>query len=245
MVPFLYFFYGHPDWSGTFVAEAVEVTVAHATSLAIILPTAIAGVAAYARARLVEWRATLPIAAGSLAGAALGALLAPMLPGDALRLGFGIFLIATGVQLLRPQAARPPQPLHTPLLPLVAAGIGVGVFSALLGVGGGLMSIPVLLHVVHLDIRKLAATSLGIVCFAAAAGTLTYALSGAVQGTPPGSAGYIDVATALPLAAGALVAAPLGAKANQRVGRAALRRIFGITFLVLGARLIIVALPLG
>ncbi|HET6602844.1 MAG TPA: TSUP family transporter, partial [Xanthomonadaceae bacterium] len=64
-------------------------------------------------------------------------------------------------------------------------------------------------------------------------------------GMPPGSAGFVDVHTALPLALGAMLAVPMGARVNQRIGRTALRRIFGVSFLLLGARLVMVTLPLG
>ena len=246
LVPFLYFFYGHPAWSGASVAATLEVTVAHATSLAIILPTAILGVATYARTGLVAWRAALPLALASLVGAVLGARLALALPGELLRLGFGVFLVATGVQLLGTPRAPAPRPLRTSPVLMIPAGLGIGVFSALLGVGGGLVAIPVLLHVVRLDLGRVAATSLAVVVFAAAAGAATSALSGpAVAGVPAGSAGFVDVRTALPIAVGAMAAVPLGAWANQRIGRTALRRIFGVSFLLLGARLVMVTLPFG
>ena len=38
IVPFLYFFYGHSSWSGWAIDPDMEATIAHATSLAVILP---------------------------------------------------------------------------------------------------------------------------------------------------------------------------------------------------------------
>src|SRR5690606_37573777 len=66
IVPFLYFFYAHPVWGGVTFDPALHATVAHATSLFIIIPTAIVGTITYSRAGLVSWRAVLPIAAFSL-----------------------------------------------------------------------------------------------------------------------------------------------------------------------------------
>lgn len=243
LVPFLYFFYGHPAWRGATVAAGVEAAVAHATSLAIILPTAVLGVATYARSGFVAWRAVLPIAGASMVGAAFGARLAVALPDELLRLGFGLFLIATAVQLTgRPRSADE-LPLRTSPAYTIPAGLGIGVFSALLGVGGGLVAIPVLLYLIRLDLSRVAATSLAVVAFASAAGTVTYGLSGSgIAGVPPGSVGYVDLATALPMALGAIASVPLGTWANRRVEPHVLRRVFAVLFLVLGIRLVVMSL---
>ena len=43
IVPFLYFFYAHPEWTNFVFPESLHVTVAHATSLLVIFPTAVRG----------------------------------------------------------------------------------------------------------------------------------------------------------------------------------------------------------
>jgi uncharacterized protein len=112
--------------------------------------------------------------------------------------------------------------------------------SALLGVGGGVVAIPMLLYVVRLDVQRVAATSLAVVAFAAAAGTITYIVNGfGDHGLPPGSLGYVHVTAALPILVGSLLTVRLGARANQRVNRRTLRYVFGSLVLVLGARLVL------
>jgi uncharacterized membrane protein YfcA len=200
-------------------------------------------VATYARSGYVAWRAVLPIAGSAVIGAAFGARVAVVLPAELLRLGFGLFLVATSIQLASKPRSGAELPLRTSAAYTVPAGLGIGVFSALLGVGGGLVAIPVLLYLIRLDLGRVAATSLAVVAFASAAGTLTYALSGpGIAGVPPGSIGYVDVATALPMALGAMASVPLGARANRRVEPRLLRRGFAVLFLVLGIRLVVVSL---
>jgi uncharacterized protein len=116
----------------------------------------------------------------------------------------------------------------------------VGLFSALLGVGGGLVAIPLLLYVVRLGVERLAATSLAIVVVAATSGTLTYVVSGlgAAQ-LPVGSVGYVHVAAALPMLPGAMLAARFGARLNQRLDPRQLRWAFAVLFLLLGGRLLV------
>jgi uncharacterized protein len=240
IVPFLYFFYANSGWSGVIFPEAMHATVAHATSLFIIVPTALVGTLTYARAGLVAWRAVLPIAIFSALSAASGALLAARVPQQMLKLGFGVFLLFTAVQLVRKRAVKEdaaPGPRVT--LPLAAAtGVLVGVLSALLGVGGGLVAIPLLLYVVRIDVEQVAATSLAIVVVAATAGTITYMSSGTgAADLPDGSLGFVHVAAALPMLPGAMLAARWGAKLNQRLDARRLRVTFALLFTLLGARL--------
>jgi uncharacterized protein len=239
IVPFLYFFYGHAVWSGVSLPQELHATVAHATSLFIIVPTAVAGTLTYARAGLVAWRAVWPIATFSIASAALGAIVATRMPQEALRFGFGIFLLFTAAQLVTRRRGGSAGTDIRLGLPLAAVtGLLVGLLSALLGVGGGLVAIPLLLHVVRLDIAEVAATSLAIVVVAATAGTLTYMAAGsAASGLPVGSIGFVHVAAGLPMLPGAMLAARLGARLNQRLDPRALRLTFAVLFVILGARL--------
>lgn len=240
IVPFLYLFYASPGWSGVQVSPVLATTVAHATSLFIIVPTALRGTWAYHRAGLVSWRAALPIAAGAMASAVVGALLAPVVPQHALRIAFGGLLTYTGFDLARGERrgvereGRRPSPWTS-----LAAGLLVGVFSAMLGVGGGVIAIPLLIYVVGLDLQKVAATSLAIVMFSALAGTITYAASGVGAGAPPGSIGYVHITAALPILFGSVLSVRWGATLNQRLGRRRLRRLFSVLFLGLGIYLIV------
>jgi uncharacterized protein len=240
IVPFLYFFYGHAGWSGVDLPVALHATMAHATSLFIIVPAAAVGTLTYARAGLVAWQAVAPIAAFAVMAAAAGALLAARVPQELLRLGFGAFLIFTAANLLAPRPSSAAGPLRTNLLASAVTGTLVGLFSALLGVGGGLVAIPLLLYVVRLGVERLAATSLAIVVVAATSGTLTYVVSGlgAAQ-LPVGSVGYVHVAAALPMLPGAMLAARFGARLNQRLDPRQLRWAFAVLFLLLGGRLLV------
>jgi uncharacterized protein len=239
-VPFLYLFYEHATWSGVLLPEGMQATVAHATSLFIIVPTAIIGTATYARAGLVAWRAALPIAGFSVLAAGAGALLGAHVAQELLKLGFGVFLLFTAVQLSRHRRTAPGGPARLGLPIMVTTGVLVGLLSALLGVGGGLVAIPLLLGVVRLEVEKVAATSLAIVVVAAGAGTITYMSVGAgMPQLPAGSIGFVHVAAALPMLPGAMLAARWGARVNQRLDARRLRLVFALLFTLLGARLII------
>lgn len=242
MVPFLYFVYDSlagtlgPDW--TFAGD-LHATVAHATSLFVIVPTAALGAWSYHRSGRVSWRTAIPIGVSSIAGGIVGANIAILLPASVLKLAFGVFLLVTAAQLTRERKGAGDRPLRLSPWVTIPVGLTVGIFSALLGVGGGLVAIPLLLYVVGLPIEKVAATSLAVIVFAASAGTVTYVLSGAGHpGLPTGSLGYVHVPAGLPLMIGSLVTVRLGARVNQRMNVKTLRTLFALLLLVLGIRLV-------
>ncbi len=240
IVPLLYFFYAHAGWSGLRLAPDLQVVVAHATSLFVIVPTSALGTWTYHRAGAVAWRAALPIAAFSVVAALAGSQLAPLIPAALLKLGFGLLLLVSGARLIRsgtPDETRSGRP-H--LVVGAISGLAVGLMSALLGVGGGVVAIPILVYFVGLPIRKVAATSMAIIAFTATAAVVGYAVAGAGEtGLPPGSVGYVHLLAGLPVLGGALAAVSLGARLNQSLDTGRLRLIFGILFILLGARLAI------
>lgn len=239
IVPLLYFFYAHPAWSGVTVPSELQAVVSHATSLLVIVPTSILGVWTYHRAKLVEWRAALPIAATSVLAAFAASQVTPSIPAPALKLGFGLLLAVSGGRLLRSGSGRQ-TPGRTHLAVAVLGGVAVGSLSSLLGVGGGIVAIPILVYLVGLPLKKVAATSMGIVVFTALAGVIGYAVGGPPPGAMPvGSVGYIHVMAGLPIMVGAVAAVGLGARVNQALGAKRLQTLFGLLFLVLGLRLVI------
>ena len=239
-VPFLYFFYAHPAWSHALLRSELHTTVAHATSLFVIIPTAIIGTRSYAKARLIVWRAAIPIAVVSIFSAIAGARAALILPGPALRVAFGLFLILTAIQLLRTRRTEEDKPLHITAPVVGLTGALVGFLSGLMGIGGGAVASPLLINVIGVRLKQAAATSLAIVALASIAGTTTYVLSGLhITGMPAGSVGYVHVAAALPILVGSMISVRWGTIVNQRLHTNALRRLFATFFFVLGAYLIV------
>ncbi len=242
MVPLLYLLLDHPEWSAILVPAQYQAVVAHATSLFVIVPTAVAGLLAYHRSGLVAWRVALPMAATAVLAAMLGVQVAVRLPPEALKAAFGLFLMASGLNLLR-ASHKEVSPLEAPrasLLVAVVGGLLIGFITSLLGVGGGIVAIPILIYLVRLDIRKVAATSLGIVVFSALTAACTYGVAGWHHPQlPPGSAGYIFLPAGLALLPGAVLTARWGAKLNQRMNPRGLKVLFGMVFLLVGLRLLL------
>ncbi len=106
---------------------------------------------------------------------------------------------------------------------LVAIGLAAGVFSALFGVGGGIVAVPLLILVVGLPERVATATSLLAIAITASAGTLVFAMRGEVE------FGYAAL-VGLPAAAGALA----GTAWQQRVRTSTLTYGFAVLLTAIG-----------
>ena len=87
--------------------------VAEGTSLAVIVPTAVAGVIVHIRHRNVSLRAGALMAVGGIAGAVLGASLALALDAEVLRRIFAVLVAAMGTRYVL-QAIRKEEPAEAP-----------------------------------------------------------------------------------------------------------------------------------
>jgi uncharacterized membrane protein YfcA len=101
------------------------------------------------------------------------------------------------------------------VLRLVAIGLAAGVFSALFGVGGGIVAVPLLILFTGLPERVSTATSLGAIGITALAGTVFFAIRGDVD------VGYAAL-VGIPAAAGAVA----GTAIQQRVTVGVLTYLF-------------------
>ena len=110
---------------------------------------------------------------------------------------------------------------------LVVIGLVAGVFSALFGVGGGLIAVPLLIVLAHLPERVATATSLGAIGITAFAGVVAYAVRGEVD------VGYAAL-VGLPAAAGAF----LGTSLQQRITTRSLTYGFAVLLVGVGTWLL-------
>lgn len=109
-----------------------------------------------------------------------------------------------------------------------ALGGAAGFLSGLLGVGGGIVMVPILVLAFSFGQHRAHATSMGAILPIAAAGTITFA-----------AAGSIDYAVAGMLALGAVVGAPLGVRLLARLPERVLRGVFVVGSVIAGVRLVV------
>jgi uncharacterized protein len=113
------------------------------------------------------------------------------------------------------------------MLRLLAIGLVAGVFSALFGVGGGIVIVP-LLVAVGVSARAATGTSLAAISLTAAAGATAYALHGDVK---PGAAALVGIPAVFGVIGGVAL--------QQRLARRTLTLGFALLLTAVGIRLLV------
>lgn len=218
------------------VDPAASMHMAVASSLAIIVMTSLSSVRSHWRRGGVRWNIAGAMTPGIVLGALAGALLAAWISGELLRLIFASFLLAVA---LRMALSRDIQ--RTLSLPgsagLGAAGGGIGLISALVGIGGGSLTVPFLAKC-GIGMREAVGTSAACGLPIALAGTLGYVLSGWGNPlVPDWSSGYVFWPAVLAVAVTSTLLAPVGAMLSYRLPAILLRRLFAMLLGLMAIRL--------
>lgn len=219
-------------------ADGVLMHLAIGTSLATIVLTAISSMRAHHRRGAVDWPVFRRLTPGIAVGALLGAVIADFMPAQALRLFFGVFELAVAAQIGLNLMASPHRRLPGGV-GMSAAGVVIGALSAVVGIGGGTLTVPFLVWC-NVALRKAVATSSATGLPIAVAGAVGFVLTGwNAPDLPPGSTGYLYWPALAGIAAASLVFAPLGARLAHTLPVDTLRRFFAIFLAVLGVRMLL------
>lgn len=150
--------------------------IAVGTTLPVIIPTALTGVWTYTRSGFVDRRFVVVAAAAGGCFAVLGALATKLIPGEILLVVTAALILFLALRMLpTPSTLHPPR--WRPSLPLFAViGAASGLLAGLLGIGGGVVLVPVLTVVLRFPLKTALGTSLAVVAAQAIPGTVVHAL---------------------------------------------------------------------
>ncbi|MFC1553586.1 sulfite exporter TauE/SafE family protein [candidate division KSB1 bacterium] len=184
--------------------------------------------------KLVLWKGVFPIAFFSILGALSGATFAARISSpDLLRL-FGIVMLFSSVRMFiefkKDDIAKP----RFNYLYLGLTGYFTAILSSMVGVGGGILTIPIMIYLLHFPVRKVTGTSSGIIIFTAIASVSGYIINGWNNPyLPEGSFGFVYLPAGIPLLIGALIGVPLGTRINLSISTKYIKRIFGVVLFLL------------
>ncbi|WP_328987816.1 sulfite exporter TauE/SafE family protein [Thiorhodovibrio winogradskyi] len=122
---------------------------------------------------------------------------------------------------------------------LPATGTGIGAVSAVIGIGGGSMTVPFLARL-GLSMRQAVGTSSACGVPIALFGAIGFVWSGLGRdGLPAHSLGFVYYPAVLVLLLGSVPLAPVGAAMAHRLPTRLPRRIFGTLLILISARLLL------
>lgn len=224
-----------------------------AISLAVVFFNALSGTAAYARMGRVDYTTGSTFALATVPGAVAGVFATSLFargPFDIL-LGILLLLLAAWISLRPAVADQAPaegeQLTHRTVVDvagttytyaydrrigLALSGV-VGFLSSMLGIGGGIIHVPVMVGLLHIPAHVATATSHFILTLTSFTGSLVHVLRGDFRGVVPQTAA---------LSVGVIAGAQVGARLSNRLRGTLIVRLLAVALAVVGIRLIVGAL---
>ena len=218
------------------VPQDAAMHAALASSLASIVLTAASSARAHARRGSVLWPTVAWMVPGLLLGAWLGSGLAVALDDGVLRwivavyclvaawqIGFGRTRApADGTEVTAPRGWR-----------MSLAGGGIGALSAVVGIGGGSMTVPLLGWRGVKPVRAVGTSSACGVAIGLSS-ALGYAMHAPAGALPAHAIGYVYLPAAIGVALASVLSAPWGTRLAHRLSGEALRKVFALFLLLVG-----------
>jgi len=209
-------------------AARMEQRRAHGTSLAAMVPLTIAGVGTYVAGGHVDWPAAAALTAGALVGAWTGAGLLARVRTRTLTLAFVAALVLSAVRMLLGGAAvRADGVSLAGAAVLAGVGLLAGVLAGLLGIGGGVIMVPVMTLAFGLPPVVAKGTSLAVIVPTAIVGTWRNA-----------RARNVDVRAASIVGVAGSASAAVGGVVSARLPDTAANVLFGLLLLAISARML-------
>jgi uncharacterized protein len=214
---------------GLLFAGGWRIQEAVAASLVIIIFSSLSGTIRNARSNdPVNWRVagllSLAVAPSSL----IGVLISRVSPEVVVKVVFATLLLALAYPPAR-GGGDYDSDRHIPLPLVFLAGILIGTVSGLVGVGGGVVMVPLMVLGMGLTTKRAVSTSLAVVMFTGIVGAAGYVATG-----------FRDVQELLslpPLIVGSVIGAPLGVRTRDWLPENIVRIGFGIFMVIVALRL--------
>jgi uncharacterized protein len=217
-----------------------QMQLAIGTSLATMVMTTGAVSYTHYKRRTIQWPFLKSLFPGTMIGAIGGVLIAKILSSSFLQTLFGLFCIALSFYMfLRKEVQQTDKVLHPPLMLLFILALGIGILSSLLGIGGGILFIPLLLRL-GLDLRQAMATSVSCAFLTTIAAALMAVIAGwKSPHLPPYTLGYVYWPLVLLLGPISMIGAPIGVKLVNYLPMKMTSWIFGAMLLFVGFKMAI------
>lgn len=212
----------------------VSMKIAVGTSAAAIFFNAISATIAYARYGYIAYRAGLLISITASVSAYVGALLTKYIDVDTLRIIFGTILVLVAIRVAATREKSGSSQLHKAIqwdtktyATLLGGGVLAGLASGLLGVGGGVVNVPLLTHLGAAMHVAVATSSMAITLTSVSSAITHYTL------------GNIDMVLLAFLVPTLIIGAQVGARIARRTRSQTLRRGFAVVLVFIAVRMIL------
>jgi uncharacterized protein len=192
------------------------------TSLIAVTSTSASSTIEYSKQKRIDYAIGLKMAALSIPGAIVGALLSNEISIENFKAYFAIILIVTGLyityknSIIKEKSSKESKSTSFDLL-FYGGSFAAGIVSSLFGIGGGIIFVPLMILVLRMSILRAGPTSQLTLLISSTAGVLTHSILG-----------HPDYVHGAYLAIGAFIGGQIGARLSHRVEESILHKLLSI-----------------
>lgn len=203
------------------------------TSLAAMVFNTLSATWAHQRKNVIKWEILKKMAPGLIIGSIFGAILTIWLPEIALEIFFGIFLCFLSLLFFRKDLPRFNFTASHSSLVIRFASFVIGTLSNILGIGGGILTVPLLLSI-NIPDKNAIGTSSAITLLVSTLGTISYILFGLEYNFGSENIGYVNIYAWIVVGLMTFFSAPLGVKFTYVLPISKIRKIFAVVLVLTG-----------
>lgn len=216
----------------------IGIKIAFGTNLLVVFPTAISGAYGHNKKGAVLWKQGILLGVSGLIGSIFGATIASNLPGNILKITFGVIVILSAIRMLTAKPVKQDDEPSDKILLYILWGFPMGIVCGMVGIGGGVVFIPIMITFLRFKMHKAVGTSTALMIFTSIGGAISYMLNGlSVNGLPAYSIGYVNLLLFILLAGTSVPMAFVGAKIAHKIPAKQLKLIFIIVMLYMGLKM--------
>lgn len=204
------------------------------TSMLVVLFNSLSGAFGYYRQKRICWDAAWKFALATIPGGFLGSYIAHYLESKTLFIIFGIFFAIMAVMMFTKANARSKTEANTTVpenydwrLGTVCS-VAVGFIASVLGIGGGIIHVPMMTYLLKFPVKTAIATSTAILTVSAFSGAVSHAFLGHVLWIP-----------AIGLATGAVIGAQMGVRLASKTKSSLLMKLTSVLVFAMGLKFVL------
>jgi len=203
------------------------------TSLAAMVFNTLTAAWSHQYHKVIRWDIVKSMTPGLILGCIVGAFIGHILPTKVLQMFFALFAIVLGIHFYRgTQWFKEARPLPSPGI-WNGIGFGIGALSNVLGIGGGVLSVPVF-TAYRLPMRNAIGSSAAAAFIITFIGAIGYLIFGLGETYYKYTVGYIYLPAFCVIAVTTFFAAPLGARLTHSIDVRSLKRLFAVVLFIIG-----------
>jgi len=221
------------------VSPGSAMTIATATSLATIVPTSISSIRAHYKKGNVDFLLLAQWAPFVFGGVLIGSYVITQVEGQWLTTLFGVVATLSALNMLFRANAQPFRD-HLPGLTGQATLAGnIGLLSAMVGIGGGTLTVPAL-TAFNYPTHRAVGTAAAVGLLISLPGALALLIGGQTpDDAPEGTFGLVNLLAFACIVPLTVLFAPLGAKLAQQLDGVKLKQVFAVALFITGARMLL------